>query len=165
MWTFLASDAMSFGGLLVAYAVLRTRADAWPAAAARLDVPLAAVLTLVLLASSLTVALAADAARAGRARATAGWLGATLALGAAFLGGQAWEWHALAHHGVGFAADQAASTFYAITGWHGAHVAAGLVYLGVVLARRRGEAVASAALFWQFLDAVWMVLFTAVYLA
>ncbi|MDB4971113.1 MAG: bb3-type cytochrome oxidase subunit [Myxococcales bacterium] len=164
MWTFLASDVMSFGGLLAAYAYLRTRAQTWPEAGTRLDVRLAAVMTFVLLASSLTMAFAVDAARAGRARGTAGWLAATLALGAAFLGGQAWEWTALARHGYDFAADHASSTFYVVTGWHGAHVAAGVIYLTVVVARRRLDAVPSAALFWQFLDAVWILIFTALYL-
>jgi cytochrome c oxidase subunit 3 len=164
MWTFLVSDAMSFAGLLAAYAVLRTRAERWPDAAARLDVPLATVMTFVLLASSLTMALAVDAARAGRTRAVAGWLAVTLALGATFLAGQAREWAALAAHGFDFAADHAASTFYVVTGWHGAHVAAGVIYLGVVVVRRRVDAIATAALFWQFLDAVWIVIFTAVYL-
>lgn len=164
MWVFLVTDAMTFGALLAAYGVLRAGVDVWPAASARLDVPVASLMTFVLLGSSLTVALAGDAAAAGRARATAGWLGATIALGLTFLGGQAWEYATLGRHGIGFALDRAASTFYVCTAWHGAHVAVGVVYLGLVAARRRLESVAAAALFWQFLDAVWILLFTFVYL-
>ncbi|HEX8950357.1 MAG TPA: cytochrome c oxidase subunit 3, partial [Polyangia bacterium] len=145
MWVFLVTDAMSFGALLLAYAVLRAGADAWPAA--RLDLRLAAVATLALVASSLTLAR--------------GRIVATLALGVAFLGLQALEYATLARHGVGFAADRAASIFFAATGWHGLHVVAGLVALAV--ARRSPGG--AAALFWQFVDAVWIVLFTAFYLA
>lgn len=146
MWVFLVTDALSFGALLLAYAVLRARAGAaWPDTAARLDLPLAAVATLALVGSSLTLAR--------------GWLVPTLALGAAFLGAQGFEYATLARHGVGFGSDVAASIFFVATGWHGLHVLGGLVTLG---AARRAPA---AALFWQFVDAVWLVLFTVFYLA
>ncbi len=79
MWTFLATDAMGFGGLFVAYAVLRVRADAWPDPRAHLGAGLAAAMTFGLLASAFTMTLAA---RATAARARLGWLGATVGLGA-----------------------------------------------------------------------------------
>jgi cytochrome c oxidase subunit III len=162
MWVFLVTDAMSFGALLLAYAVLRARAQSWPEAAARLDVPLASVATFVLLASSLTMALAVDnAATPGAARR---WLLATLALGLGFLALQAFEYRALARHGIGFGSDQAASSFFVATGWHGLHVLAGVVVLAVVTARGRLGALPMVALFWQFLDAVWILLFTFLYL-
>jgi heme/copper-type cytochrome/quinol oxidase subunit 3 len=164
MWVFLASDALTFVMLLIAYAVLRLRAEHWPSAAARLDLPLSVVMTFVLLASSATMAMAAESARAGRRRSTLRWLGVTIALGVAFLGGQAWEWSALRRHGVGVALDQAASSFYVTTGWHGAHVAAGVIYLTIVGLRRRLDSVGPAALFWQLLDAAWIGIFTAHYL-
>src|SRR6476659_3182824 len=88
MWVFLVTDAMSFGGLLIAYAVLRAGISNWPQH--RLGVLFTGVTTLVLVASSLTMALALAAARADRARATSLWLGATVAGGLVFLGGQAW---------------------------------------------------------------------------
>jgi heme/copper-type cytochrome/quinol oxidase subunit 3 len=145
MWVFLVTDAMSFGALLLAYALLRVRADAWPDVAARLHLPLPALATLLLLASSLTMAR--------------GRVAATLALGTAFLALQAFEWWTLGRHGVGFAADRAASSFFAVTGWHGLHVIAGLVLVALAGARR------PVALFWQFVDAVWVVLFAVFYLA
>lgn len=145
MWVFLVTDAMSFGALLLVYAVLRAGADAWPATAARLDLRLAAVATLALVGSSLTLA---------RRRVVA-----TLVLGAAFVALQAFEYATLVRHGVGFGSDRAASIFFAATGWHGLHVVAGL--LALALARHSS----AAALFWQFVDAVWIVLFTAFYLA
>ena len=144
MWVFLVTDASSFGALCLSYAILRARAESWPDAAARLNLPLAAVAAALLLASSWTL--------------VRGWIVPTLALGAAFLGAQIFEYAALAHHGIGIGADPAASIFFIATGWHGLHVLAGLIALA---AARRSQ---GAALFWQFVDAVWVVLFTAFYL-
>ena len=90
---------------------------------------------------------------------------ATLALGLAFLGLQAYEFATLARHGIGFSTDRAASCFFAVTGWHGLHVLVGVILLAVVAIARRGEAPRLVALFWQFLDAVWIVLFVLFYLA
>jgi heme/copper-type cytochrome/quinol oxidase subunit 3 len=170
MWIFLAADAASFAALLIAYAVLRARAAAWPDTLARLNLPLGGALTYILLASSTTMALAVGAARAGRpSSAATRWLWATIALGALFVGGQAFEWHALVAHGIGVAADQAAASYYVCTGWHGAHVIAGLAILvGLVIrapAVPDADKLAVAALFWHFVDAVWIVVFTSVYLA
>ena len=166
MWIFLAADALSFAALLIAYAVLRARAAAWPDAVARLSLPLGAALTYILLASSTTMALAVGAARAGREKAAARWLWATIALGALFVAGQAFEWRALASHGIGVALDQAASSYYVCTGWHGAHVLAGLAILvGATRGKADADKLAVAGLFWHFVDAVWIVVFTCVYLA
>jgi heme/copper-type cytochrome/quinol oxidase subunit 3 len=144
MWLFLVTDAMSFGALLLAYGVLRAHDTAGFAdAAARPNLLFGAAATIVLLASSWTLAR--------------GRVAVTLALGALFLGAQAFEYVTLARHGVGFAAAPAASIFFATTGWHGLHVAAGLVLLAVA-----GKH-ASVALFWQFVDAVWIVLFAVFY--
>lgn len=162
MWVFLVTDAMTFGGLLTAYGTLRARAAAWPAPSSWLDVPLAAAMTFVLLGSSVTMALAADAAVVGRARAARVFAALTAGLGLVFLGGAAGEYAALAARGVGFSHDQAASTFYAVTGWHALHVLCGVVYVTVVAVRRRGSE--TAALFWHFLDAMWILIFTVVYL-
>jgi heme/copper-type cytochrome/quinol oxidase subunit 3 len=144
MWVFLVTDASSFGALLLSYAILRARAGSWPDAAARLNLPLAAVAAALLVASSWTL--------------VRGWIAPTLALGALFLGAQIFEYAALARHGIGIGADPAASIFFVATGWHGLHVLAGLIALA---AARRSP---GAALFWQFVDALWVVLFTAFYL-
>jgi heme/copper-type cytochrome/quinol oxidase subunit 3 len=141
MWVFLVTDALSFAALLAAYATLRARAESW--AHIGTSLPLAAVAAAALFASSLTL--------------MRGRVGATLALGVAFLGAQAFEWIALLRHGG--TGELAASLFIVTTGWHGLHVVAGLIVLALF---RRSPA---AALFWQFVDAVWVVLFTAFYLA
>jgi cytochrome c oxidase subunit 3 len=168
MWVFLATDAMGFAGLLVAHAVLRVGADQWPDPHERLDVVQAALMTAALVTSSFTMTLAARAARQGREGARAGWLAATIALGAAFLGGQAVEYgHLLGGpRPMGLGADVFAGTFYALTGYHGLHVLAGLVVLLSVLVagRGRGRAVEVAALFWHFVDLAWIPIFSFIYL-
>jgi heme/copper-type cytochrome/quinol oxidase subunit 3 len=189
MWVFLATDAMGFGGLLLAYGVLRTRAGAWPDPAVRFDRALAGALTFVLLFSGATMTAAVAAARAGERRSARLLLAATALAGLAFVAGQATEFHALAtvRH-LGLTADHAAALFYVITGYHGLHVLAGVVALTVLGARvspprvdadadadagagagptsDRGWAGALAvlSLYWQFVDLIWIVVFTALYL-
>jgi heme/copper-type cytochrome/quinol oxidase subunit 3 len=174
MWIFLVTDGMGFGAMLIAYGVLRARAAAWPPASARLSMPLVAAMTFVLLASSLAALLSVAAARQGQRGASLGWLAATIACGAAFLGGQALEYHHLVTGtpAMGLTTDLFASTFYAVTGYHGLHVLAGVVYLAILLARglRATGGVADpdtlevAALFWHFVDLAWVPIFTFVYL-
>jgi heme/copper-type cytochrome/quinol oxidase subunit 3 len=171
MWVFLATDAMGFGGLLLVYAVLRVQATTWPDAGGRLDRTLAMGLTLVLLTSGATMTAGAAAARAGRRRRATRWLAVTVALGAAFLVGQGLEFRALAtgRH-LGLTADHAASLFYVIAGYHGLHVLAGIVLLGALTVKTARSAAAPpqavqvASLYWQFVDAIWIVIFTVLYL-
>ena len=171
MGIFLVTDAMGFGAMLVAYGVLRTRADAWPDPTDRLSIPLAAAMTLTLLTSSLTALMALTAARDGRGGATRGWLAVTIACGLGFLAAQAFEYHHLMTGaiGMGLTTDLFASTFYAVTGFHGLHVLVGIVIWGVVLARCVRAAPAPgrievAALYWHFVDFAWVPIFTFLYL-
>ncbi len=146
MWIFLITDGMGFGALLLAYGVLRTRAVGWPDPMERFLIPVAAAMTLTLLTSSMAVLLALSAADEGRGRAARGWLAATILCGLGFLAGQGFEYHHLMHDGVpmGLTSGLFASLFYVITGFHGLHVAAGLLVLGVVmLGRGAGPAWAS----------------------
>jgi len=164
MWTFLATDAMGFAGLFFAYGVLRVRADAWPDPRAHLDLGLAAAMTFALLASAFTMT---RAARATAARARVGWLLATAGLGAAFLWGEVAEYRRLwtAADPVRIGGGAYGSTFYALTGYHGLHVVAGIVCLvAVALRGGRPRTVEVVALYWHFVDLAWMVLFTFLYL-
>jgi heme/copper-type cytochrome/quinol oxidase subunit 3 len=164
MAIFLGSDAMGFGGLLLAYGVLRARAAGWPDPALRFDRLLAGLLTVVLLASGGTMTAALAAARAGRPGVRR-WLLATAALGTAFVVGQAVEFRALAaDHHLSLAVDQAASIFYVITGFHSLHVLAGVMVLLAASRRPARESLEVASLYWQFVDLVWIVIFTVVYL-
>lgn len=163
MWTFLATDAMGFGGLFIAYGFLRARADTWPDPRAHLSLVGAAAMTFALLASAFTVG---EAARAVTPRARAGWLAATLLLGAAFLGGEVAEyarlWSAAAPVRLG---ELYGATFYVLTGYHGLHVAAGLGWLVTALwGRSPRRAVEVGALYWQFVDLAWTPIFTFLYL-
>jgi heme/copper-type cytochrome/quinol oxidase subunit 3 len=164
MWVFLATDAMGFGALFIAYAVLRVRAASWPAPRARLALAPAAVMTVLLLASSLTITLAAASPKPGVRR---GCLLATLLLGLGFLAGGVIEYAHLAGgpSGMGLSANLYASTFYALTGYHGLHVLVGVGALAWLLLRRSGpRALSVMALYWHFVDLAWMPIFTFLYL-
>jgi cytochrome c oxidase subunit 3 len=164
MWTFLATDAMGFGALFMAYGVLRVRADVWPDPRSRLALAPAAAMTFALLASSLTMTLATRARSASVRRV---WLDTTLALGVAFLAGAALEYrHLLASAApMGLTTDLFASTFYLLTGFHGLHVLAGLVGIGFMLrAKISAQKLDTMALYWHFVDAMWMPIFSVIYL-
>ena len=153
MTLFVSSEVMFFGGLFAAYFVLRGAAGEWPpAGSVETSLLLPALLTVCLLASSLTV-------HAGR-------LGATIALGALFLAGQAWEYAQLSAEGLAASTDVFATLFFTITGFHGLHVAVCLVMLATVRSRRdrygRGPAEAVAC-YWHFVDAVWVLVFLTLY--
>lgn len=174
MGIFLVTDAMSFAGLLIAYAMLRVGDATWPIRGAKLDVPLTAASTFILICSSVTMVLASAAAKEKRQRALMAWLTATLAGGLLFLGGQAYEYSHLIDKGMGLASGNFAGTFYVITGFHACHVTAGVIYLLTLLSNaadgrytKPGASASSieiASLFWHFVDVVWIVVFAAVYL-
>ena len=166
MWMFLATDAMGFAGLLVAYGVLRVRAavDAWPDPRTRLALAPAAAMTFALLTSSMTMTLAT---RAGSLRPRRGWLLATFALGLSFLVGTALEYgHLLGGAApMGLTADLFASTFYLVTGFHALHVLAGVVGTCFMLrAKVTAQATETFGIYWHFVDAMWMPIFSLVYL-
>jgi cytochrome c oxidase subunit 3 len=165
MWTFLATDAMGFGGLLAVYGVLRARAaaGAWPDPRSRLALAPAAAMTFALLASSVTMTLAMRAPGTPERRR---WLLATLALGVAFLAGAAIEYgHLLGGASMGLASDLFASTFYVITGFHGLHVLAGVIGIGFMLRAKHGaQALETMGLYWHFVDVAWMPIFSVIYL-
>jgi cytochrome c oxidase subunit III len=164
MWTFLATDAMGFAGLFFAYGVLRVRADSWPDPRAHLGLGLAAAMTFALLSSAFTMT---QAVRATAPRARLGWLVATAGLGLAFLGAETVEYRRLwaAAEPVRVASGLYGDTFYALTGYHGLHVAAGVVsLLAVALRGARARSVEVVALYWQFVDLAWMPIFTFLYL-
>lgn len=173
MWVFLASDCVLFGGLVGAYWALHGRNFAGPSAGQALAVTPATVATILLLASSLTMALAiAFAARAWLTHARL-WLVVTILLGSGFLGIQGSEYVTMARHGLALDTNVFAATFYTLTGTHGTHVLTGLLWLVGVLVnslrqRRFGEeharAFLLAGLYWHFVDMVWMIIFPVVYL-
>jgi heme/copper-type cytochrome/quinol oxidase subunit 3 len=175
MWIFLVSDGLSFGGLLLAYGILRGESVVWrhPGEPA-LGIGFTALLTFLLICSSVTMVFAYEAAQQGNRRRAAALLGATALGGALFLLGQYSEYFGILHpgltkEGLVFGKSAYASTFYVITSFHGAHVFTGTVYILVTLVRwLRGKATAGQVellgLFWHFVDLVWILVFTIVYL-
>jgi cytochrome c oxidase subunit 3 len=175
MWIFLVSDAFSFGGLLIAQGILRAGGRGWvQTGEPALEIPFTAGLTFLLICTSFTNVLAWAAAVEGRRRAVAGLLAVTALGGLLFLVGQYQEWFGLwapglMHEGLVFGRSARASTFYAITGYHGFHVLVGVLYILTILAQYlRGHASAHhielLGLYWCFVDFVWIFVFSFVYL-
>jgi heme/copper-type cytochrome/quinol oxidase subunit 3 len=169
MWIFLAGDAMSFGGLLAGYAALRLGDPAWPKPSDVLGINLTAVMTFILICSSVSMVKALSAVRHGDRGAFRLWLAATALGGAFFLGCQAYEWTHLIDHGLSLATLFGA-TFFVLTGFHGAHVTSGVIYLLVILSLSgrfdadNNNPVELVGLYWHFVDLVWILIFTFVYL-
>jgi heme/copper-type cytochrome/quinol oxidase subunit 3 len=172
MWVFLLTDAMSFSGFLLGYGILRGQSHNWPNPAERLGIPSTAVMTFALICSSVSMVLALDAAKARDRTKTLRWLGATIGGGLFFLLGQVREYTNLIHEGHVFSQDQFMSTFYSVTGFHGLHVFSGVTYLTVIWIRTylghymKGDYnhIEICGLFWHFVDLVWILVFTFVYL-
>jgi cytochrome c oxidase subunit 3 len=176
MLTFLLSEAVLFGSLIYAYIHLRLHAMTWPPAGFEaLKVGFPAVNTVVLVTSGIFAHYALASYRKGNQAASRVWLLLTVAFGAAFLGGQAYEWATL---GFGLTAGLMGASFFTLTGFHGAHVSGGLLLLILMMLRtvrdrRRGlptpnrgseGMMAAGTYYWHFVDAVWVVLFFALYL-
>ena len=189
MWFFLLSDTFVFGCFLTGYMTVRTTTTVtWPNPSqvfalhlGGVDVPmiLIAVMTFVLISSSGTMAMAVNCAYRRARRPAAALMIATAALGACFVGMQAFEWTKLiVDEGVRpwanpMGAAQFGAAFFMITGFHGLHVSAGVVYLLVVATRvLRGryepggnyQIVEIAGLYWHFVDLVWVFIFALFYL-
>jgi heme/copper-type cytochrome/quinol oxidase subunit 3 len=176
MWIFLLTDAMSFGGLLLAYGILRAGAHNWPDPSQRLGIPFTAIMTFVLICSSVFMVLGLAAAQEKNKKAACLWLAATIAGGLFFLCGQMREYYGLiTEKGAGLSVDQMWSTFFVPTGFHGLHVFSGVVYLTVILIQTAmgkytdgphasANNIEVAGLFWHFVDLVWILVFTFIYL-
>lgn len=175
MWIYLVTDAMTFGGLLIAYAYLRAAGN-WPDPAEHLGITLSSIATFILICSSVSMVMAISASSVSNRKGFIGWMVATIAGGVIFLGIQAYEYNHLIHHGLSLTHfhegnNLFGSTFYAITGFHGLHVLTGVIYLLVILlkglnGRYDGDPshVEIAGLFWHFVDLVWILVFTFIYL-
>jgi cytochrome c oxidase subunit 3/cytochrome o ubiquinol oxidase subunit 3 len=172
MWLFLGSECLLFGGLISTYMLYRGRTQGGPAPEQVYDIPFTSVSSFVLLMSSLTMVLAVSAAKRRDMRRAHVWLTTTAILGATFVGGQVYEFTAFYREGLGFTTNLFASSFYTLTGFHGAHVTVGIIVLlslvGMSLrGRLRGdqaETIEIIGLYWHFVDIVWIVIFTLVYL-
>ena len=172
IWLFLATEVMFFSGLIGAYIVLRSAAKGWPNPADRLAVPITALNTFVLITSSWFMVRALFASKQGDRGGILRWLGATILGGSLFVGIQVYEYLQLYKEGKLPHVDIFWSTFYIMTGFHGSHVVVGVIWLICVwFGALRGKysaknhlGVELAGLYWHFVDLVWVLLFTIVYL-
>ncbi|MGH7718076.1 MAG: cytochrome c oxidase subunit 3 [Gemmatimonadaceae bacterium] len=175
MWVFLGSEVMFFTALIGAYLILRfAHPEGWRGHPNEtpLNITITAINTFLLICSSVTMVKAFASVQLGRQKALCRWLVATVLIGATFVGIQVYEYRELIHHDFVPSAGIFGSTFYTMTGFHGFHVTMGVICMIFVTWRafqgrytptdHRGVEV--IGLYWHFVDLVWIILFTIVYL-
>ncbi len=173
MWLFLASDCLFFGSFISAYLLYRGRGgQQGPTPDKVYNIPFTSLTSFILLMSSLTMVLALAAIQRGDYRRLRVWLLATALFGATFIGGQVFEFTEFYRKGLQLDTNLFGSTFFVLTGFHGAHVTIGIIWLlslwGLAtqgrLTSADSEKIEVAGLYWHFVDVVWIVIFTVVYL-
>lgn len=173
MWTFIASEVMFFSAFIATFIAFKVEhVQEFRHAHEVLSLPLATLGTSVLIISSFAVVMGLEALQSDDRRVFFNWMALTIVFGVMFLSIQAFEWYELFHDGI----DQATifgSVFFTTTGFHGLHVLGGVVWLLLLLrhawARKdfgaqNALAVEMFGLYWHFVDIVWIVLFTVIYL-
>lgn len=184
IWLFLGTEIIFFSALILTYVVLRITSPNWPGleqVQEVLNIPLTAINTFILILSSVSVVLALDDIQKGKQKTFVRWLLITLVLGCVFLGVQMYEYTKLLQEGLTITKvppvmkgydTHFGTTFYTMTGFHGMHVLVGVIALLIVAIKSwRGhytpanhEGVEAFGLYWHFVDAVWIVLFTLAYI-
>jgi cytochrome c oxidase subunit 3/cytochrome o ubiquinol oxidase subunit 3 len=172
MWMFLASECMLFGALISTYVLYRGASEAPPYPPDVFDIPYTSVSSFVLLASSLTMVLALASAQKRDVARMRLWLLATAMLGLTFVGGQVYEFTTFYDEGLTIETNLFGTTFYVLTGFHGVHVTVGILMLLSLIGfstvdRLPDDAafpVEMVGLYWHFVDIVWIIIFTVVYL-
>ncbi len=172
LWAFIGSECLLFGSLISTYLVYKGRSVVGPTTHEILNIPVTSVSTFDLLLSSLAMVLALAAVERGDRFWARGWLATTALLGLIFLGFQAYEFTTFVHEGLELDTNLFGSTFFVLTGFHGGHVAIGVLWLLTLLVRSfmgklgpdKALNVEIAGLYWHFVDVVWIVIFTVVYL-
>jgi heme/copper-type cytochrome/quinol oxidase subunit 3 len=176
MWAFLGSDCMFFASLISTYLIYKGRDKVGPfphGPEGVLDIPYTSVSAFVLLMSSVMMVLALSAIQRGNERGMRAWLLATAGLGMIFLGGQVYEFtYFVQHYNLTLATNLFGASFFVTTGFHGAHVTIGVIWLlSLVFRSFQGKLhqehsldVELAGLYWHFVDIVWIIIFTVLYL-
>lgn len=171
-WTFLGSECLFFGTLITTYMVYKGASVSGPLPAEILNIPLTSISTFVLLMSSTAMVLALDAVKKGNKRNTLLSLAGVIILGSVFLGFQVYEFTEFVHEGLTIQRNVFGSSFFVLTGFHGAHVTVGVIWMITLFIRAlmdklppaKALQVEIAGLYWHFVDIVWIVIFTLVYL-
>ena len=172
MWLFLGSECLFFGSLISAYLLYRDRSTTGPYPEDVFDIPFTSVSAFQLLMSSVTMVLALAAIQRGNVRGMQIWLLATAILGLLFVSGQAYEFTQFVHEGLTLETNLFGTTFFVLTGFHGAHVTIGvLILMSLFTGSLQGRIqqkdslnIELAGLYWHFVDIVWIVIFTLIYL-
>jgi heme/copper-type cytochrome/quinol oxidase subunit 3 len=172
IWTFIGSECLFFASLISTYLVYRGKSLVGPFPKDIFEIPLVTFGTALLLFSSLFVVLALNAAEQGNRSKTILWLGLTITCGLFFIGMQVYEFSHFVHKGLTMQGNLFGASFYTLTGFHGTHVTIGVLWLlTVFIELLRGKLPPAkalnlelAALYWHFVDVVWIVIFPVVYL-
>ncbi len=172
IWTFLGSECMFFGSLIATYFFYLDKSIGGLLPKEVFSIGITSISTFILLTSSFTMAMAVDTAKSGLMSKSRNWLLITALCGATFVGFQVYEFWHFVHLGLTLQTSLFGSTFYVMTGFHGAHVSVGVIWLLMVaklvhsgkIPAERAVFVESAGLYWHFVDIVWIVIFTFVYL-
>lgn len=172
MWAFMGSECLFFGALISTHLLYRNRTMDGPTRREIYDIPYTSVSSFVLLMSSLTMVLALAAIQKGDHRKMRVWLLATAFLGASFIGGQVFEFTTFFREGLNLTTSPFSSSFFLLTGFHGAHVTVGILMLLTMysldklgkLSTKDASKIEMVGLYWHFVDIVWIVIFTVVYL-
>ncbi len=171
-WVFLGSETLFFGSLISTYMVYKHQSVSGPFPEQILNIPLTSISTFVLLMSSLAMVLALAGIQRGQRTQGLFWLLMTALLGSTFLGFQAYEFTEFYHKGLSLQTNLFGSTFFVLTGFHGAHVTVGVIWLLTLffqglqgkLPPEHSLRLEIAGLYWHFVDIVWIVIFTLIYL-
>lgn len=171
-WVYLMTDCVLFASLFATYLVLHNNTNGGPDSAELFSLPYVLIETLLLLTSSFTSGLALLATHQNKPKQVIGWLVATAVLGAGFLAMEITEFTKLANEGNSWTHSGFLSSYFTLVGTHGLHIAAGLIWLCIliVFVLKRGVVNANVrrlslfSLFWHFLDIVWIFIFSVVYL-
>lgn len=171
-WIYLMTDCILFASLFATYAVLRNNTFGGPGGSDIFDMPFVLTETVILLTSSFICGLGLLAARAGRVKRTIILFTATMLLGATFLGMELYEFSKLVSEGYAWQTSAFLSAFFTLIGTHGAHILIGLIWILVMVVRIAKQGITPhnlrrlslLALFWHFLDVVWIFIFSIIYL-
>ena len=172
MWVFLSSDCLFFGALIATYMVYRGQSLVGPYPIDIIDIPVTTISTFVLLCSSFAMVQALAATNADNQKGIKIWLLVTAFMGLIFISFQAYEFNDFRAEGLLISTNLFGSTFFTLTGFHGAHVTLGIVWLlGLYWVSRKGRLgprtaldVEICGLYWHFVDIVWIIIFTLLYL-
>jgi len=172
MWVFLGSDCLFFGALIATYMVYRGQSLTGPYPIDIINVPVTTISTFVLLMSSFAMVQALAATHADNKRGIVGWLVATAVLGSIFIGFQIVEFNTFKNEGLTLGGNLFGATFFTLTGFHGAHVTLGIIWLvAMAIVANKGRVgpnsvldIELLGLYWHFVDIVWIVIFTLLYL-